>query len=55
MALTSQLTQTPPNDLLAGTTPSSNSWRRICLPGGRMVNYDPQTYSSYPWQPPGRA
>ena len=24
-------------------------------PGGRMVNYDPQTYSSYPGQPPGGA
>lgn len=53
MALTSQLTQTPPNDLLAGTTPVEQLMAAQLPPGGRMVNYDPQTYSSYPWSPQG--
>ncbi len=53
MALTSQLTQTPGNDLLAGTTPVEQLMAAHLAPGGRMVNYDPQTYSSYPWSPQG--
>ena len=48
MGLTSQLTQTPPNDLLAGTTPIQKLMAANLPPGGRFVNYDPQTYSSYP-------
>ncbi len=53
VALTSQLTQTPGNDLLAGTTPVEQLMAAHLVPGGRMVNYDPQTYSSYPWSPQG--
>ena len=53
MAVTSQLTQTPPNDLLAGTTPVEQLMAAHLPPGGRMVNYDPQTYSSYPGSPQG--
>jgi hypothetical protein len=53
MALTSQLTQMPPNDLLSGTTPVQQLLAAHLVPGGRMVNYDPQTYSSYPGSPQG--
>ncbi len=53
MAATSQLTQTPPNDLLAGTTPIEQLAAAHLVPGGRMVNYDPQTYASYPGSPQG--
>ena len=48
MGLTSQLTQTAPNDLLAGTTPVQKLMAANLPPGGRFINYDPQTYSSYP-------
>ena len=48
MGLTSQLTQTAPNDLLAGTTPVQKLMAAKLPPGGRFINYDPQTYSSYP-------
>ena len=48
MGLTSQLTQTAPNDLLAGTTPIQKLMAANLQSGGRFVNYDPQTYSSYP-------
>ena len=48
MGLTSQLTQTAPNDLLAGTTPVQKLMAANLQSGGRFVNYDPQTYSSYP-------
>jgi len=47
MAATSQLTWTPPNDLLAGSTPVQQLMAAHLPPDGRMVNYDPQTYSSY--------
>jgi hypothetical protein len=53
MATTSQLTQTPPNDLLSGTTPIEKLMAAKLPPGGRLVNYDPQTYSSYPGSPQG--
>ena len=53
MALTSQLTQTPPNELVAGTTPVEQLMAAHLHPGARMVNYDPQTYASYPWSPQG--
>ena len=53
MGVTSQLTQTPPNDLLAGTTPIEKLMAAKLPPGGRLVNYDPQTYSSYPGSPQG--
>ena len=53
MAFTSQLTETPTNDLLAGTTPIEKLMVATLPPGGRMVNYDPQTYSSYPGSPQG--
>jgi hypothetical protein len=45
---TSQLTQTAPNQLLAGTTPVQKLMAKNLQSGGRFVNYDPQTYSSYP-------
>jgi hypothetical protein len=45
---TSQLTQTAPNDLLAGTTSVQKLMAANLQSGGRFVNYDPQTYSSYP-------
>ena len=48
MGLTSQLTQTAPNDLIAGTTPVQKLMAANLPPGGRFINYDPQTYSSYP-------
>ena len=53
MGFTSQLTETPTNDLLAGTTPIEKLMVAKLPPGGRMVNYDPQTYSSYPGSPQG--
>jgi hypothetical protein len=40
------LTQTAPNDLLAGTTPVQKLMAANLQPGARFVNYDPQTYSS---------
>jgi len=53
MGLTSQLAAVPPNDLLAGTTPIEKLMVAKLPAGGRMVNYDPQTYSSYPSSPQG--
>ena len=53
MAATSQLTQIPPNDLLAGTTPIEQLVGAHLAPGVDMVNYDPQTYESYPGSPQG--
>ncbi len=53
IGVTSQLTQTPPNDLLTGTTPVEQLMAAKLPPGGRLVNYDPQTYSSYPASPQG--
>jgi hypothetical protein len=48
MALTSQLTEFPPNDLVSGTTPVQQLMGSQLTPGGRFINYDPQTYESYP-------
>ena len=48
MGVTSQLTQTAPNDLIAGTTPVQKLMAANLAPGARFINYDPQTYSSYP-------
>jgi hypothetical protein len=53
MGLTSQLSQSPPNDVLSGTTPVEQLMAAHLAPGGRMVNYDPQGYGSYPWSPQG--
>jgi hypothetical protein len=53
LALTSQLVSIPPNDLVAGTTPIQKLMVAKLPPGGRMVNYDPQTYASYPGSPQG--
>jgi hypothetical protein len=53
MALTSQLTNSPPNDLLAGTTPVQKLMAAHLPAGARMLNYDPQTYASYPGSPQG--
>ena len=40
MGLTSQLTQTAPNDLVAGTTPIQKLMAANLQPGGRFVNYE---------------
>ncbi len=48
MALTSQLIQAPPNDLVSGTTPIQQLMAAHLSGGGRFINYDPQTYASYP-------
>jgi hypothetical protein len=53
MGLTSQLAATPPNDLLAGTTPIEKLMVAKLPIGGRIMNYDPQTYSSYESSPQG--
>ena len=53
IGVTSQLAATPPNDLVAGTTPVQKLMVAKLPPGGRMVNYDPQTYASYPSSPQG--
>ena len=53
IALTSQLSQTAPNELLAGATPVQQLMAAKLAPGARFVNYDPQTYSSYPGSPQG--
>ena len=52
MALTSQLTLTPPNDCSRGRPRSTGGGRHLA-PGARMVNYDPQAYDSYPDSPQG--
>ena len=53
MALTSQLSQPPPNDLVSGTTPVQQLMAAHLAPGGRFVNYDPQTYASWAGSPQG--
>lgn len=53
MGLTSQLAATPPNDLVAGMTPIQKLMVAKLPTDGRMVNYDPQTYASYPSSPQG--
>ena len=53
MAVTSQLTVVPPSELVSGTTPVEQLTAAHLVPGGRMVNYDPQAYASYPWSPQG--
>jgi hypothetical protein len=53
MALTSQLTTSPPNDLVSGTTPVQQLMAAHLPAGSRLLNYDPQTYASYPGSPQG--
>ena len=53
MALTSQLVETPPNDVIAGNSPTQQLMAAQLPAGGRMLNYDPQTYRSYPGSPQG--
>ncbi len=53
MAVTSQLTRVPTNDLVSGTTPVEQLMAAHLATGGRVANYDPQAYSSYPWSPQG--
>jgi hypothetical protein len=53
IALTSQLTATPPNDILTGTTPVQQLMKQNLAPGGRILSYDPQGYASYPGSPQG--
>jgi hypothetical protein len=48
MAQTSQLTQAPPNAVVSGTTPIQQLMASHLSGGGRFINYDPQTYLSYP-------
>lgn len=53
MALTSQLVQSPSNDVVSGTTPIQQLMAANLSPGGRFINYDPQTYSSFAGSPQG--
>ncbi len=53
MALTSQLEQSPSNDVVSGTTPIQQLMAAHLSPGGRIVNYDPQMYSSWAGSPQG--
>jgi hypothetical protein len=53
IALTSQLASWPPNDVVAGTTPVEQLMAAHLPPNGRMVDYDPQMYATYPNNPQG--
>jgi hypothetical protein len=53
IAGTSQLTQIPSNDLIAGTTPVQQLTAAHLAQGARMVAYDPQAYASWPGSPQG--
>lgn len=53
MALTSQLTTSPPNDVVSGTAPVQQLMAAHLSPGGRFINYDPQAYASWPGSPQG--
>jgi hypothetical protein len=53
LALTSQLVQTPTSEVIAGKTPTQQLMAAQLPAGGRMLNYDPQTYRSYPGSPQG--
>ncbi len=53
MALSSQLYVSPPNDLVSGTTPIQQLMTANLPSGGRYINYDPQTYASWPESPQG--
>jgi hypothetical protein len=53
MALTSQLAQSPSNDLIAGTTPVQRMMASNLPSGGRFINYDPQSYASWAGSPQG--
>jgi hypothetical protein len=53
MAFTSQLMESPSNDLVSGTTPIQQLMAAHLSPGGRVVNYDPQTYASWAGSPQG--
>jgi hypothetical protein len=53
MVFTSQLMESPPNDVVSGTTPIQRLMAANLLPGGRFINYDPQTYASWAGSPQG--
>ena len=53
MALTSQLAQSPSNDVISGTTLIQRVMAANLPEGGRLINYDPQTYASWPGSPQG--
>ena len=53
MAFTSQLMDSPPNDLVSGTTPVQQLMAAHLPSGGRFIGYDPQSYSSFPGSPQG--
>jgi hypothetical protein len=53
MALTSQLAQSPSNDVVSGTTPIQQLMAANLSSGGRFINYDPQAYSSWAGSPQG--
>ncbi|HXR67259.1 MAG TPA: hypothetical protein VN712_01350, partial [Dermatophilaceae bacterium] len=53
MAFTSQLLESPPNDVVSGTTPVQQLMSSRLAPGGRFINYDPQAYASFPGSPQG--
>ena len=45
--------QSPPNDLVSGTTPVQQLMAAHLSPGGRFINYDPQAYASSAGSPQG--
>jgi hypothetical protein len=53
MAFTSQLMESPSNDVVSGTTPIKQLMAAHLPSGGRFVNYDPQTYASWAGSPQG--
>ena len=48
MVFTSQLMESPTNDLVSGSTPVQQLMAAHLSPGGRFINYDPQSYASSP-------
>ncbi len=53
MVVSSQLTTTPSNALVAGTMPVQRLMAANLAPGGRITSYDPQQYDTYPQSPQG--
>jgi hypothetical protein len=53
MAFTSQLMESPSNDVVSGTTPIQQLMAAHLPSGGRFINYDPQTYASWAGSPQG--
>ncbi|HEX4163735.1 MAG TPA: hypothetical protein VHZ05_14645 [Acidimicrobiales bacterium] len=53
MVFTSQLMQSPTNEVVSGTTSIQKLMAAHLSPGGRFVNYDPQAYASWAGSPQG--